>query len=195
MAQRKPQRFSVHGGAKIGDWLILSHGPPNRHGAPRMFCRCERCGTERLVLRYSLTSGKSQGCGCLRHVLMHEASLAHGEALQVGDTPAYGRWQTMRKWFRREALEMPDWLATFEAFREATPTVPVGFQLQRPDRSRPWALDNMEPVPIRHATSRKSLWAYHAARRPGEVEARREYRRKRREAKRAAGQGAAAGGA
>lgn len=55
-------------GQRFGKWLVLKEAPTRIHGvrkARKRFwkCKCD-CGTVREVLQYSLTNGKSTGCGC-----------------------------------------------------------------------------------------------------------------------------------
>ena len=79
MPQRQPQRFAVEINALIGDWRVLKYGEANAHGAARMLCRCERCGTERLVVKNDLASGRSRGDGCYRRQLMLQSRTKTGD--------------------------------------------------------------------------------------------------------------------
>lgn len=51
-------------GEKFGRWVVLKKAP-SRNGASYWKCRCD-CGVEKEVKGQSLTSGKSQSCGCYK---------------------------------------------------------------------------------------------------------------------------------
>lgn len=51
-------------GEVFGRWTVL-RADQNKHGQKCWLCCCE-CGTERLVMTHSLTSGVSTSCGCYR---------------------------------------------------------------------------------------------------------------------------------
>lgn len=48
---------------QYGRWTVTGEPTAGLHSKVR--CRCD-CGTERMVLVFSLRSGKSQSCGCLK---------------------------------------------------------------------------------------------------------------------------------
>jgi hypothetical protein len=52
-------------GKRFGRYTVVKRAANNRHKQARWICRCD-CGTERVVLGYSLTSGHTQSCGCLQ---------------------------------------------------------------------------------------------------------------------------------
>lgn len=57
-------------GQRFGRWTVIAKAeiPPhlkNRSGESFWLCKCD-CGNEKVVCGYSLKSGKSQSCGCLR---------------------------------------------------------------------------------------------------------------------------------
>jgi hypothetical protein len=55
----------VEPGQRYNRWVVI--GEPVRRGYKLFIpCRCD-CGTEKEVFIYSLTSGRSKSCGCLRH--------------------------------------------------------------------------------------------------------------------------------
>lgn len=76
-------------GQRIGRWTVLGYS--HHCGKHSYFlCRCE-CGTERAVLRYSLTSGKSYSCGCFTKEVNSARPLGlltHG----LSGTPEYMVW-------------------------------------------------------------------------------------------------------
>jgi len=73
----------------FGRWLLVS-GPETRKACLVFRARCE-CGTEKIVYRSSLLSGKSQSCGCLRTEKVSKACTLHG----MYSAPVYSVWRAM----------------------------------------------------------------------------------------------------
>lgn len=64
-------------GSRLGRWVVLSAGTPDRHGNKRWLCRCD-CGTEKEVFQNGLLSGDSTQCGlCGRRASAPERSKQH----------------------------------------------------------------------------------------------------------------------
>lgn len=74
---------------RFGRWFVLDDTMA-LHGRPMFLCRCE-CGTERLVLRDSLRTGRSLSCGCLRAEILVSRKTTHGDS-------AGGRSRLLRIW-------------------------------------------------------------------------------------------------
>ena len=55
-------------------------------------CQCT-CGTEKVVYGYSLTSGHTKSCGCLRNDLVSKRFHKHG----MFGTPTYRSWGAMKQ--------------------------------------------------------------------------------------------------
>ena len=53
------------------------------------------CGTERVVRRLSLQSGRTRSCGCLRRKMQHDLHLKHGGARRGLRLVEYGTWVKM----------------------------------------------------------------------------------------------------
>lgn len=51
-------------GQRFGKWTVLEEAP-KKDGRTTWLCQCD-CGTKRAVIEKSLTSGRSQSCGCSR---------------------------------------------------------------------------------------------------------------------------------
>lgn len=80
-------------GQRFGSWVVI--GPADKSGYDR--CRCD-CGTERDVLRESLTRGVSKSCGCVH--TRSEAQLKMDERRKKeGDLTGkqFGRWTVLRR--------------------------------------------------------------------------------------------------
>jgi hypothetical protein len=54
-------------GQRFGRWTVISD--TGNHGKSRWNCQCD-CGTERIVLGFSLKSGQSKSCGCSTYELL-----------------------------------------------------------------------------------------------------------------------------
>lgn len=72
-------------GQKIGKWTVLKHISHPSH--PKWLCRCE-CGTESVVLSFTLKNGRSKGCPeCRVHPME-----THG----MSGTLIYATWDGMK---------------------------------------------------------------------------------------------------
>lgn len=79
-------------GQKFGRLTLVKRGENNAHNQIRWVCICD-CGTERLVLQYSLRNGATLSCGCLHK----EAVTRHGHAKTGKESPEYLAWSNA-KW-------------------------------------------------------------------------------------------------
>lgn len=84
----------VHPGDRFGKWTVLSeaafHVNPNGATQRQWLCRCD-CGTERVVIQWSLRNGDSVSCGCIVPVAVRARHTTHG----LSKTPEYHGWQMM----------------------------------------------------------------------------------------------------
>lgn len=67
-------------------------------GRPRPGIRvaCD-CGGTKVLRPNNLTNGKTSSCGCLKHQMMSERRLRHGESSWFGATKEYQLWKAMRQ--------------------------------------------------------------------------------------------------
>jgi len=79
------------GGLKFGRWTAISRAK-TASGKGGWLCRCE-CGTERVVMRTTLTKGGSQSCGCRVKEVLAAKQYRHGWSGQ----PTHNIWLTMRQ--------------------------------------------------------------------------------------------------
>src|SRR5438552_904216 len=85
-------------------WKVLHFWADRRRGC-YWLCRCT-CGTVRPVDGYALTSGRAQGCGCLRIIMLrHRLSQPPYRKHGMTDTPIYRIWQTMLNRCRNPRVE------------------------------------------------------------------------------------------
>jgi hypothetical protein len=63
MQINKPEESLI--GQSFGRWTVVRRAPNKNGGRQYFSCQCS-CGTVREVVRYSLLSGNSQSCGCLK---------------------------------------------------------------------------------------------------------------------------------
>ena len=80
-------------GNKYGYWTVIERSKTDSHRNVFWLCRC-KCGTERPVRAWDLTSGKSKSCGCRTHEPTHGKALKHGENCACGGL--YRAWCNMR---------------------------------------------------------------------------------------------------
>ena len=64
-------------GLPFGYYTAIRQDGCNSKGVPYWLCRC-RCGNEKRVLAYSLLSGHTKSCGCMKRELCRERSTTHG---------------------------------------------------------------------------------------------------------------------
>lgn len=79
-------------GRKFGKWTCMRKDSERTGRLSRWICRCD-CGKEKSVLRRSLISGNSKGCGCDRGENMAKVNTVHG----MCNTRLYNIWKNMRK--------------------------------------------------------------------------------------------------
>lgn len=78
-------------GMRVGRWSVIDQLPERYQGrAIQWLCRCD-CGTERIVLGYRLSSGRSNSCGCYRDQAVGDRFRTHG----MSDIPEHRAWSSM----------------------------------------------------------------------------------------------------
>ena len=75
----------THDGAMFGAWTVRS-----AIDRAYVMCICQ-CGTERVIHRSNLTSGKTKSCGCLKPQHVSAKTTKHG----MYGTPTYSSWSSM----------------------------------------------------------------------------------------------------
>lgn len=83
-------------GDRSGRWLVVGEAARERHGRRRFLARCD-CGTERVLDASSLSTGKSESCGCAKADRTRARNVEraiHGH-LSGGRSPTYISWQSM----------------------------------------------------------------------------------------------------
>ena len=63
-------------GETFGSWTVINKAE-NKGNNIAWLCKC-KCGTERSVLAYNLSSGKSKSCGCGQRNAASKANRSHG---------------------------------------------------------------------------------------------------------------------
>ena len=58
-------------GQKFNRWTVIDEAPQSVKRDSRWLCRCD-CGTEKIIIQYSLRSGTSKSCGCYSAELSKE---------------------------------------------------------------------------------------------------------------------------
>lgn len=84
------RRFGPHrdlAGMRFGDLVAIKWV-----GRGKWFCVCD-CGKERSILGYSIVSGNTKSCGCLKRQVLLSRNRKHG----MRRTRIYGIWNRMRQ--------------------------------------------------------------------------------------------------
>lgn len=84
-------------GMVFGLLTVLSFTNGRRRGSAYWICKCE-CGKEAIVLGYSLETGNTKSCGCLRKSLVKTRFIKHGHR----ETRTYKAWMSMKTRCRSE---------------------------------------------------------------------------------------------
>lgn len=136
-------------GQKFFRWTALSKADlPHNFGSAYWVCRCE-CGTERPVLRGSLTKGLSKGCGLGKC----RTSFKHGHSLGAGESREYGIWSGMKQRCNNPAspnyhryggrgITHCDRWHDFAEFLKDMGDAPEGMSLERIDNDKGYSHEN-----------------------------------------------------
>jgi len=77
-------------GKKFGRLTVISRAE-NKRSNTAWNCICE-CGNEKVIVGYSLTSGKSKSCGCIQKEVAADRLLKHGHDRIGKTTREYQTW-------------------------------------------------------------------------------------------------------
>jgi hypothetical protein len=76
---------------KFGKWLVVGDAI-----GKKVMCKCE-CGTQRMVVRYDLKTGKSTNCGCTRKNTMPKAAMEANRTHGRSDKTEQWIWSDMKR--------------------------------------------------------------------------------------------------
>jgi len=113
---------------RYGRLLVLKRNGSNKKGNSLWLCKCD-CGNKTIIAGYTLYSGHTQSCGCLKKDIVRNIKKTHGCSIQ--NSPyfyIYRSWQAIKN--RCYNIQAPDykyyggkgikvckqWLDSFEQF-------------------------------------------------------------------------------
>ncbi len=83
-------------GRKFGRLTVLrEHEVRSKNGRIRWLCLCE-CGKTTIVIGYSLCSGDTNSCGCLRSEIVTRLNVIHGDSVSLDFASLYSVWANMK---------------------------------------------------------------------------------------------------
>jgi hypothetical protein len=82
-------------GQRFGRLVVLEPAGVSKNRTQLWLCRCD-CGTSTTVNSYSLRSGASRSCGCLKLELFRAQVTKHGQCPKGNWTPLYRSWCSMK---------------------------------------------------------------------------------------------------
>lgn len=139
-------------GQVFSRWTVIKEGKGTRSSGGQSIrtwvCQCD-CGVTREVNGNSLTTGKSQSCGCLQKELISKASITHGQS----DTRTYATWRAIKERClnpnnpRYESYKnrgiCKEWENSFEQFyKDMGPRPGDDYSIDRIDNDLEYSKDN-----------------------------------------------------
>ena len=135
-------------GKKFGRWLCLHPTDKIPKQDRKFICVCE-CGTFKLVVGYSLTSGLSKSCGCLRREKSAFNKRTHG----LCKTKEHNSWRGMKsrcdnpkdthyQFYGERGITYDKSWSDFEVFLSDMGNCPDNFQLDRIDVNKNYSKEN-----------------------------------------------------
>lgn len=149
-ATKKEVTKSVAIGQTFGSWTVICDAPRDKGYRKRWMCRC-KCGKEKTVDQYSLTSGDTTSCGCANKAKLLSVLTTHGRS----KTKIYSAWRDMKNRCERPKGQAwknyggrgitvcERWSTSFENFFNDMGDLPfVGAQLDRIDNTKGYYKEN-----------------------------------------------------
>lgn len=165
-AQTPPDNFPIHlpvigemsmtrlvdlTGKRYGRWVVIS--TTSEKGRQYAKCVCD-CGTIRTVEKFTLSSGKSKSCGCLKAEETRKRFTKHGAQSGYVRTREYTVWLGLKqRCYNEKEISYPNygargikvcdrWLNSFENFLGDMGLCPEGFSIERMDYNGDYCPEN-----------------------------------------------------
>lgn len=114
-------------GEKFGRLLVIRFVGKTKNGNAKWLCKCD-CGGEKIVSSYSLRSGRTKSCGCIKKEQNQILCTTHGESGKH-KTRLYKIWSSMKnrcynqkdknaykKYGQRGITVCDEWRFSYESF-------------------------------------------------------------------------------
>ena len=168
MSAKKSQDLT---GLPFGYYTAIRQDGCDSQGVPYWLCRC-RCGNEKRVLAYSLLSGHTKSCGCMKREKLSARSTTHGcwnepwFPVYAGMMQRCGHWEgdderhlhnyrdrgiTVCEEWRNSPQAFGDWLLAHGWHK--------GLQIDRIDNNKGYSPENCRVVtPKENENNRRNTW-------------------------------------
>lgn len=114
-------------GKKFNHLTVIERAENNKHGRARWLCLCD-CGNTKIILGYSLISGKTTSCGCIHSEISKKMQKQNCVKHNLSYSRLYSIWHSMKQrcyypknisykyYGARGIVVCEEWLTNFKSF-------------------------------------------------------------------------------